>query len=139
MSEAGQRLREVYITGLGAHLPGPPVSNDRMEDHIGRVHGKGSVVGRRALRWNGIETRHYALSPDGAVLDTNAGMTAKAVSAALDHAGLGLGDLGHLATATTQGDYLVPGHAAAVQAELGGGPMEIASYQSVCTSSLMAA
>ena len=121
MSETGTRLRDVYITGVGAHLPGPPVGPERMEDHIGRVHGRGSVVGRRALRWNGIETRHYAMAADGTVLDTNAGMTAKAVAAALDDAGLGLGDLKHLATATTQGDYLVPGHAAAVQAELGAG------------------
>lgn len=139
MSDTGARLRDVYITGAGAHLPGPPVGNDRMEDHIGRVHGRGSVVGRRALRWNGIETRHYAMAPDGTALDSNAGMTARAVAAALDDAGLGVGELQHLATATTQGDFLVPGHAAAVQAELGAGPLDIASYQSVCASALMAA
>ena len=44
-----------------------------------------------------------------------------------------------LATATTQGDYLVPGHATAVHGELGDRSMEIASFQSVCGSSLMAA
>ncbi|HZW14629.1 MAG TPA: 3-oxoacyl-[acyl-carrier-protein] synthase III C-terminal domain-containing protein [Brevundimonas sp.] len=139
MSDSGPRLRDVYITGVGAHLPGPAVGNDRMEDHIGRIHGRDSVVGRRALRWNGIRARHYALATDGTVRDSNAGMTAKAVAAALDDAGLGVGDLRHLATATTQGDYLVPGHATAVQAELGAGPLEIASYQSVCASALMAA
>lgn len=139
MSESGPRLRDVYITGVGAHLPGPPIGNDRMEDHLGRVHGRGSVVGRRALRWNGIGSRHYALSPEGVVFDSNAGMTAKAVSAALDDARLDLADIQHLATATTQGDFLVPGHAAAVQAELGAGPLELASYQSVCAASLMAA
>jgi 3-oxoacyl-[acyl-carrier-protein] synthase-3 len=52
----------------------------------------------------------------------------------LDRASLQL-----LATATTQGDYLVPGHASAVHGELGGGPIELASFQSVCASSLMAA
>ena len=139
MSEAGARLRDVYITGVGACLPGAPVGNDRMEDHLGRIHGRDSVVGRRALRWNGIRTRHYAMAPDGTVQDSNAGMTAKAAAAALDDAGLAVGDLQHLATATTQGDYLVPGHATAVQAELGAGPLEIASYQSVCASALMAA
>lgn len=139
MSESGARLRDVFITGVAAHLPGPPIGNDRMEDHIGRVFGRDSVVGRRALRWNGIQTRHYAMAAGGSVLDTNAGMTAKAVAAALDDAELQTSAVQHLATATTQGDYLVPGHAAAVQAELGAGPMEIASYQSVCASSLMAA
>jgi 3-oxoacyl-[acyl-carrier-protein] synthase-3 len=110
-----------------------------MEDHIGRIHGKPSLLGRRALRWNGIETRHYALDSNGEPFDTNAGMSARATEAALDNAGLGVRDLEFLATATTQGDYLVPGHATAVHGALGGRSMEIASFQSVCGSSLMAA
>ena len=66
-------------------------------------------------------------------------MPAAATKSALEDAGLSIGQLGHLATATTQGDYIVPGHASAVHAELGAGPIEIASYQSVCASALMAA
>ena len=132
-------LRDVFITGTGALLPGPPVGNDAMENHIGRIGGRSSAVGRRALRWNGVETRHYALSPEGVPLHSNASMAADAARAALDDAGLGLGDLRHLATATTQGDFLVPGHGSAVHAELGAGPLEVASYQSVCASALMAA
>ena len=54
-------------------------------------------------------------------------------------AGLDAREIGFLAAATTQGDLLVPGHASAVQAELGVGPLEISSFQSVCASSLMAA
>ena len=138
MSEAG-RLREVYVTGTGAFLPGEPVSNARMEDFLGRVGGRPSAAGRRALRWNGIRTRHYALGEDGTPLHSNAGMCAAAVRTALDEAGLGVGDLQHLAAATTQGDLLVPGHACGVQAELGAPALEIASYQSVCGSALMAA
>lgn len=132
-------LRDVYITAAGAHLPGEPVRNEVIEDHIGRVAGRDSLFGRRALRWNGVQTRHYALGPGGVVRDSNAGMCAKAVTAALDAAGLERGDLTFLASATTQGDFLVPGHAAAVHGELGGAPLEIASFQSVCGSSLMAA
>jgi 3-oxoacyl-[acyl-carrier-protein] synthase-3 len=132
-------LRDVYITAAGAHLPGEPVGNDAIEDHIGRVGGRPSLFGRKALRWNGVQTRHYALSANGDVRDSNAGMCAKAVSAALDAAGLQRSDLTFLAAATTQGDLLVPGHAAAVHGELGGAPLEIASFQSVCGSSLMAA
>jgi 3-oxoacyl-[acyl-carrier-protein] synthase-3 len=129
----------VFITGCGSYLPGEPVSSEAMEDHIGRIHGRPSLLGRRALRWNGIETRHYALDSTGTPFDTNAGMSAKATQAALEDAGLGTGDLEFLATATTQGDYLVPGHATAVHGALGGRSMEIASFQSVCGSSLMAA
>jgi len=132
-------LREGYITAAGAFLPGAPVDNDRMEDHLGRIAGKGSLFGKKALGWNGVESRHYAMAPDGTVAHTNAGMCALAVKQALERAGLGVGDLGMLAAATTQGDYIVPGHAAGVHAELGAGPIEIASFQSVCGSSLMAA
>jgi 3-oxoacyl-[acyl-carrier-protein] synthase III len=132
-------LREGYITGTGAFLPGAPVDNDRMEDHLGRINGRDSLFGKKALRWNGVESRHYAMAPDGGVAHTNADMCARAVRAALDEAGLAPRDLGFLGAAATQGDYLVPGHAAAVHAELGAGPIEIASFQSVCCSSLMAA
>jgi 3-oxoacyl-[acyl-carrier-protein] synthase-3 len=66
-------------------------------------------------------------------------MSAAAVLSALADAGLGRENLRFLATATTQGDYLVPGHASAVHGELGGGTLELASFQSVCASSIMAA
>lgn len=132
-------LSDVFITGTGAFLPGEPVSNERMEDHLGRVMGRDSLFGKRALRWNGVESRHYAMRPEGTVTHTNAQMCANAVRAALKNADLERSDLTYLAAATTQGDYLVPGHATAVHAELGAGAMEIASFQSVCGSSLMAA
>jgi 3-oxoacyl-[acyl-carrier-protein] synthase III len=133
------RLRDAFITGTGVFLPGQPIPNDRMEEFIGFVGGRKSGVRQRALRWSGIETRHYAITPTGEVLHSNAAMSAAAVSASLEDAGLGRASLQFLATATTQGDYLVPGHASAVHGELGGGPLELASFQSVCASSLMAA
>ena len=132
-------LRHVYITGCGAFLPGEPIGAGAMEDHLGRIGGQESRFGRRALRWNGIQTRHYALDGQGRPTHSNAGMCARAVSAALEDARLGREDLTFLATATTQGDYLAPGHASAVHAELGPGALEIAIFQSVCGSSLMAA
>lgn len=132
-------LRNVFITGTGTHLPGAPVTNERIENFIGRVAGRDSLMGRRALRWNGVETRHYALDEAGAATDSNAGMCAKATHRALADAGLGSSDMTFLAAATTQGDFLVPGHAAQVHGEIGCGPLEIASFQSVCGSSLMAA
>ncbi len=129
----------VYITGVGAFLPGEPIGNERMEDFIGRMPAGCSAFGRRALRWNGIERRHYALDPDGGWRHSNASMCAEAVRRALDAANLSRDDLQCLAAATTQGDLLVPGHASAVHGELGGGELELASFQSVCASSLMAA
>ena len=70
--------KQVFITGCGSFLPGEAVCNAAMEDHIGRIHGRPSLLGRRALRWNGIETRHYALDNTGHAFQTNAGMSAKA-------------------------------------------------------------
>ncbi|MES2032677.1 MAG: beta-ketoacyl-ACP synthase III [Pseudomonadota bacterium] len=133
------QLRDAFITGTGVFMPGAPIGADRMEEFIGRVAGRPSMVGRRALRWNGIETRHYALGEDGRPLHSNASMCATATREALAEAGRDLRDLQLLAAATTQGDLLVPGHAAAVHGELACGPLEIASFQSVCASSLMAA
>lgn len=132
-------LRQAYITGTGAFLPGEPIGVEAMEDHLGRICGEGSRLGRRALRWNGVETRHYACDREGRPIHSNADMCARAVAAALEDAGVGREELSFLAAATTQGDYLAPGHASAVHAELGAGPLEIASFQSVCGSSLMAA
>lgn len=132
-------LRDAYITGCGAFLPGEAVGNDRIEDFIGRIGNKNSVLGRKALIWNGVQSRYYAFGEDGAPAHTNASMCAQAVRRALEDSGLSRGDLGFLSAATTQGDYLTPGHAAMVHGELGGPPLEIASFQSVCGSSLMAA
>lgn len=134
-----ERLRPAYITGLGAFLPGEPIPNSDMEDHIGCVNGRASALGRRALRWNGIETRHYALDKTGQPYLSNASLCAQAITNAATYSGAELDQLDHLATATTQGDLIVPGHAAQVQAELNVGPLEIASFQSVCGSALMAA
>jgi 3-oxoacyl-[acyl-carrier-protein] synthase-3 len=138
-TRAGADASPVYITGTGAFLPGEPVDNERMEDFIGRMPGGCSALGRRALRWNGIAQRHYALDEHGAWRHSNASMCADAVRLALGAAGLDRADVDCLAAATTQGDLLVPGHASAVHGELGGGPLELASFQSVCASSLMAA
>jgi 3-oxoacyl-[acyl-carrier-protein] synthase-3 len=132
-------LRDGYITGTGAFLPGPNVSNDAMEDHLGRIAGRDSLFGKKALRWNGVEGRHYALAADGAVSHSKAQMWALAGREALSAARLDANDLAMLAAATTQGDLLAPGHAAQVHAEIGVRAMEIASFQSVCGSSLMAA
>lgn len=132
-------LSDVYITGAGEFLPGPPVLNEAMETYLGLINGRPSAIGARALRWNGVQSRHYAFDVNGQPTATNASMCADAVKAALADASLELREVTMLAAATTQGDLLVPGHAAQVQGALGHGPLELASFQSVCGASLMAA
>ena len=130
--------RSVYLTATGAFLPGEPVPSAEMERYIGKINDKRSRLGRLVLRQNGIETRHYALTPEGEHLHTSAEMAARAIRDALGRSEISAEKLTFLATATTQGDLLVPGFASAVHGELGLRPMELASFQSVCASGMMA-
>ena len=47
-------MNEVYITASGAFLPNKAVSNEEMEDFLGRINGKDSRVKERILKQNGI-------------------------------------------------------------------------------------
>ena len=131
-------MRPAYITGTGAFLPGEPIANDAMETFIGELGEEHRRLGRATLRRNGIRQRHYARTADGRITHSNAQLAANAVREALTHGRCRDDRLDFLATGTTQGDLLVPGFASAVQAELGVANLEIASFQSVCASSLMA-
>lgn len=129
---------KVYITALGKFFPGHPVTNDEMEDYLGRIHGKDSRVRQRILRQNGILTRHYAIDKTQKTLHSNASMAAHAVRDALARAGLAEDGYDLLAAATSQGDLPLPGFASMVLAELAGPPIEIATLHGVCASGVMA-
>ncbi|MEX0624079.1 3-oxoacyl-[acyl-carrier-protein] synthase III C-terminal domain-containing protein [Saccharospirillum sp.] len=131
-------MRSAYITGTGVCLPGTAVSNADMEAYIGTLSPAHSRLGRATLRHNGIQQRHYARAADGRTTHTNAQLATAAIRAALGSARCRDNRLDLLCTGTTQGDLLVPGFASAVQAGLGIANLEIASFQSVCASSLMA-
>lgn len=131
-------LCEVYITALGAHLPGPAIGNAEMEDHLGKIHGKASRARERVLRQNGIKSRHYAIDNEQRSYTSNAKMAADAALDALGRGSLDPGAVEFLAAATTQGDLPVPGFASMVHGELGNPSCEIASLAGVCCSGLMA-
>ncbi|MBX7458082.1 hypothetical protein K3152_07465 [Qipengyuania sp. 1NDH17] len=128
----------VYITASGQFLPGDPVDNAHMADHIGRLSPQAERLGRLVLRQNRIATRHYAMKPDGTTDWTIAKMLGQAVRSTLDDAEIDAKQVGYLATSTTQNDLMVPGLASQVHGELGLPPLELASMQSVCASSMMA-
>jgi 3-oxoacyl-[acyl-carrier-protein] synthase-3 len=129
---------KAYITAAGKFLPGKPVANDEMEDYLGRINGKDSVIKNRMLRQNGIQTRYYALDKNQKAYNSVAGMIAKAIENCLTYTNIHKNELDFLATATSQGDLPVPGLASMVHAELGNNPLEIASLHGVCGSSLIA-
>ena len=106
-------MRPAYISASGQFLPGEPVGNDRMADHIGVISQDGLRMGRLFLRRNRIRTRHYAMRTDGTTEWTLAKLGARAVENCLDRGGLDKKALTYLASATTQNDLMVPDSRAA--------------------------
>lgn len=135
---SGLSLQDAFITALGRFLPGAPVGNDGMEEMLGRIAGKPSRFGPVALDQNGIRNRYYACNAAGGTAWTNAKLAAAALADALARSELNAADIDYLAAATTQNDVLVPGFASMVHGESGLPPLEIASFQSVCASVMMA-
>jgi len=131
-------MQPVYINATAQCLPGPPIGNREMVDYIGRLSPEAERFGRLTLRQNRIRHRHYAIRPDGSSDWTVAKLAGRAVRDLVAGAEVDADHIGFLATATTQNDLLVPGLASAVHAESGLKPMEVASLQSVCASSIMA-
>ena len=119
-------------------MPGEPVSNKEMENFIGRINGEKSRFGPLILRQNKIKERYYAIDANGQSEWTCASLIAQAVKQALQNSELTARDITFLAAATSQYDYLVPGLASMVHAETDFQPLEVASFQSVCASSMMA-
>jgi 3-oxoacyl-[acyl-carrier-protein] synthase-3 len=134
----GTMSSTAYITALGKFLPGEPVGNDQMEDHLGRIGGKPSRLRARILKQNGIHSRHYAIDHEGRAVYSNSGLAANAVRDALRHSERELHDIDYLSAATSQGDLLAPGFASMVHGELKLPPCEIATLHGVCSSGVMA-
>jgi 3-oxoacyl-[acyl-carrier-protein] synthase III len=131
-------MNDVFINACGAFLPGDPVPNAEMEDYLGYIFGKPSRYKAISLKQNRIKQRHYALDKQGRSLHSSSGMAAAAIKAAVKNSEVSLQDIGYLAMASTLGDGLVPGLASHVHAELGVNEIEIANFQSVCASAMMA-
>lgn len=128
-------MNPVYITSIGKFLPGSPVSNDEMEDYLGKIGGKPSKTKRLILEKNQIRYRYYAMDKEQKSLYTNAEMASLAIRDALERNGnVAERDIGFLATGTTRGDVLLPGFASMVHAETGLPAMEIASHSGLCAS-----
>jgi 3-oxoacyl-[acyl-carrier-protein] synthase III len=131
-------MKEVFITATGIFLPGEPISNDEMEDYLGKINGKPSIAKSRVLKQNGIKTRHYAIDKNQNTLHQNADLAAFAIENALKSVTFDAKKVEMLATGTTQSDLPIPGFASTVHARSNFGRCELASFQSVCSSGVMA-
>ena len=64
-------FQPVRIAGTGSFLPGPPVTNARLEAVLGTLHDAPSRVksfvdkmGPKMLERGGVRTRHFAVDPE---------------------------------------------------------------------------
>ncbi|MDO6516810.1 3-oxoacyl-[acyl-carrier-protein] synthase III C-terminal domain-containing protein [Zobellia uliginosa] len=131
-------MSEVYITSTGSFLPNKAIPNDEIEDYLGRINGKDSRAKSRVLKQNGIKTRHYAIDKNQESTHSNAQLAVSAINDAIQKSGLRSSDVELLCTGTTQGDLPIPGFASMVHAGLDFNRCEVANFQSVCASGIMA-
>ncbi len=131
-------MENVYITSSGAFLPNDPISNDEMENYLGQINGVPSNAKARILSQNGIKNRFYAIDKNQESTHSNAQLAIEAVNKAIENSSLRPNEIELLSTGTTQGDLPIPGFASMVHAGLEFGKCEIANFQSVCASGMMA-
>ena len=130
---------DVFINDVSAFLPNEPVTNDAIEDVLGRVRGVPSKAKRLVLKSNQITRRYYALDPQtGRLTHSNAQLTAEAVRRLRPYDGYSPADIRLLSCGTTSPDVLFPGHALMVQGELGIPACEAVTTAGICLSGVTA-
>ncbi|GAA6168974.1 beta-ketoacyl-ACP synthase III [Sessilibacter corallicola] len=129
---------QAYINYTGSFLPGEPVDNNDIENHLGLVNGKPSRLKHKILKANGIKTRHYAIDNQQKTLYLNQQLAAKAAENCLDRAAINPEKIKLLSVATSQGDLVLPGFGSQVQAQLGMQDVELFSSHGICSCSMMA-
>lgn len=131
-------MREVYINKIAAFFPNEAVENDDIENVLGMVEGKPSLVKRIVLKSNKIKKRYYAIDPKtNETTHSNAQMAALSIQKLSDD-GLDLDKVDLLACGTTSPDQLLPNHALMVHGETKMKPLEVVSIAGICLSGLMA-
>ncbi|MBO0320662.1 hypothetical protein J0X14_00015 [Muricauda sp. CAU 1633] len=131
-------MSDVYINALGAFLPNEAIPNHEMEEYLGEINGAPSTLKTKILQQNGIKHRYYALDKKQKSTHSNAEMAAMASKTALRRSSVLDDHIQMISTGTTQGDLPVPGFASMVHAALGAPKCELANFQSVCASGIMA-
>lgn len=127
----------VYINKIEKFLPNNPVSNDEMEDILGKINHTPSKSRRLILRNNGIQTRYYALDAQQNVTHNNAQLTAEVVNKLVSN-DFSLQDMDVLSCGTSTPDLLLPSHAAMVHGLLKNKSVDLNSASGVCCSGMNA-
>lgn len=130
-------MERVFITRAAKFLPNTPISNDEMEEVLGKIDNKTSKARRIVLRNNGIQTRYYALTKQGKITHTNAQLTFEAIKALCD-TNFALSQIEVLSCGTSTPDSLLPSHAAMVHGLMKTKSLELNSSSGVCCSGMNA-
>lgn len=120
-------LKSVIMCGSGSFLPNDPISNDRLEDVLGRLEDVpasiGSFVrniGKRMPRFTGIESRHLAIDPKTReITHSTVNLAEPAARAALEQAGRTPQDVELLLVSSPLADYQTPPTSTMLQEALG--------------------
>ncbi|MDH0659727.1 MULTISPECIES: beta-ketoacyl-ACP synthase III [Empedobacter] len=131
-------MQNVYITKTSKFLPNQPISNEEMEDFLGKINQIPSKARRIVLRNNGIKTRYYALDKTGNVTHSNAELTSNAITNLFDTQ-FTKNEVEVLSCGTSTPDLLLPSHAAMVHGLLQNSvSVELNSSSGVCNSGMNA-
>ena len=132
------KMNEVYINAIAAFFPNEPIDNKNIENVLGMVDGKPSLVKRIVLRSNKIKTRYYAIDPKtNQTTHSNAKMAAQAIEN-LKNIGFDNSKAELLVCGTTVPDQLLPAHALMVLGESSLRSIEAVSIAGICLSGLSA-
>lgn len=131
-------MEGVYINNVARFLPNEAVSNDRMEEVLGMIHGKPSRAKSVVLRSNGIRERYYALGENGKATHTNADLTYGAIRQLIVQAGIDPSTINLLSCGTSTPDQLLPSHTSMVHGLWQNNPMELNAASGICTAGMNA-
>ena len=130
-------FKDVYLTRTGSFLPNNAVSNNDIEDFLGKIGDNESKSRGIVLKNNGIQSRHYALTKDGTLTHRNAEMVVEALRQELPRTEIEEVDL--LACGTSSPDQLIPSHGLMVHGLLSETDnIEVVSPSGVCCAGMHA-
>lgn len=132
-------LHEVYIIRTATFLPNKPISNDEMEEYLGKINEQDSKSRRIVLRNNKIINRFYAITKEGVPTHTNSEMAALSIRNLFKDRPEELKEVDLLSCATSSPDQLMPSHAVMVHGWLpDSNNIEVVSPSGVCCAGMHA-
>jgi 3-oxoacyl-[acyl-carrier-protein] synthase-3 len=130
---------DVFVNDIAAFLPNEAVTNDEIENVLGKISNSSSKIRRIVLTNNKIKTRYYATDPvTGRLTHNNAQLTAEAIRKLRPYRGFDISSIQCLCCGTTSPDLLLPGHALMVLGELIGPACEAVTTAGICISGMTA-